>query len=57
MNNDLSFWGGQPYGKSDFLAIIGPIREKALTQRIIPSKIVVFGRLMVVRLLKILLIS
>jgi hypothetical protein len=35
MNNDLSFWGGQPYGKSDFLAIIGPIRQKALTQRII----------------------
>ncbi|KAJ5102872.1 transcriptional regulator family: Centromere protein B DNA-binding region [Penicillium argentinense] len=35
MNNDLAFWGGLPYGKSDFLAIIGPIRKKALTQRII----------------------
>jgi hypothetical protein len=35
MNNELSFWGGQPYGKSDFLAIIGPIRQKAFTQRII----------------------
>lgn len=35
MNNDLAFWGGQPYGKSDFLAIIGPIRKKALTPRII----------------------
>ncbi|KAJ5404394.1 transposase [Penicillium cosmopolitanum] len=35
MNNDLAFWSGLPYGGSDFLAIIGPIREKALTQRII----------------------
>ncbi|KAJ6110212.1 transposase [Penicillium sp. IBT 16267x] len=35
MNNDLAFWGGQPYGTSDFLAIIGPIRKKALTPRII----------------------
>jgi hypothetical protein len=35
VNNDLSFWGGQPYGKSEFLQIIGPIREKALTKRII----------------------
>jgi hypothetical protein len=35
INNELAFWGGQPYGKSDFLAIIGPIRKKAFTQRII----------------------
>jgi hypothetical protein len=31
----LSFWGGRPYGKAEFLRIIQPIREKALTQRII----------------------
>jgi hypothetical protein len=35
INNELAFWGGQPYGKSDFLAIIGPIRKKAFSQRII----------------------
>jgi hypothetical protein len=35
MNNDLSFWGGKPYGKAEFLQIIQPIREKALTKRII----------------------
>jgi hypothetical protein len=35
MNNELAFWGGQPYGKSDFLSIIGPIRKKAFTTRII----------------------
>jgi hypothetical protein len=34
-NNELSFWGGRPYGKSDFLRIIGPIREKAFNPRII----------------------
>jgi hypothetical protein len=34
-NNELSFWGGKPYGKAEFLQIIGPIREKALTKRII----------------------
>ncbi|KAI3092914.1 hypothetical protein CBS147333_10169 [Penicillium roqueforti] len=35
INNELSFWGGRPYGKSDFLRIIGPIREKAFHPRII----------------------
>lgn len=35
MNNELSFWGGQPYGKADFLSIIGPIRSKTFSQRII----------------------
>jgi hypothetical protein len=35
LNNELAFWGGQPYGKSDFLGIIGPIRKKVFTQRII----------------------
>jgi hypothetical protein len=34
-NNELSFWGGRPYGKPEFLQIIQPIREKAFTQRII----------------------
>jgi hypothetical protein len=34
-NNKLSFWGGRPYGKSDFLRIIGLIREKAFNPRII----------------------
>jgi hypothetical protein len=34
-NNDLSFWAGEPVGKSEFLRIIGPIREKAFNQRII----------------------
>jgi hypothetical protein len=35
MNNELSCWGGHPYGKSGFVRIIGPIREKAFTQRMI----------------------
>ncbi|KAJ5483813.1 transposase [Penicillium diatomitis] len=35
MNNKLAFWGGQPYGKSDFLSIIGPIRKEAFSQRVI----------------------
>lgn len=35
MNNELAFWGGEPYGKSDFLGIIGLIRKKAFSQRII----------------------
>lgn len=35
INNELAFWGGRPYGKADFLGIIGPIRQKAFTQRII----------------------
>ena len=35
VNNEISFWGGQPYGKADFLQIIGPIRSKTFSQRII----------------------
>jgi hypothetical protein len=35
MNNELSFWGGRPYGKADFLRIIQPIREKTFHSRII----------------------
>jgi hypothetical protein len=35
MNNELSFWGGQVCGKSEFLRVIGPIRSKAFNQRII----------------------
>jgi ribosomal protein S17E len=33
MNNELSFWGGQPYGKSDFLRIIAPIRARTFNPR------------------------
>ena len=35
MNNKLSFWAGKPVGKSEFLRVIGPVREKAFNQRII----------------------
>jgi hypothetical protein len=35
MNNELSFWGGKPYGKADFLRIIQPIRARTFNQRII----------------------
>jgi hypothetical protein len=35
MTNELSFWGGRPYGKSDFLRIIAPIRARTFNQRII----------------------
>lgn len=35
MNNELSFWGGRPYGKSDFLQMIAPIRQRAFSQRMI----------------------
>lgn len=35
MNNELSFWGGRPYGKSDFLRILAPIRARTFNQRII----------------------
>lgn len=35
MNNELSFWGGQPCGKPDFLRVIGPVRAKAFNPRII----------------------
>jgi hypothetical protein len=31
----LSFWGGQPYRKLEFLQIIRPIHEKALIKQII----------------------
>jgi DDE superfamily endonuclease/Tc5 transposase DNA-binding domain len=35
MNNELSFWGGKPYGKADFLRIIQPIRVRTFHPRII----------------------
>jgi hypothetical protein len=35
MNNKLSFWGGKPYGKADFLRIIQPIRARIFYPRII----------------------
>ncbi|KAK9577981.1 hypothetical protein V6Z92_010309 [Aspergillus fumigatus] len=35
MNNELSYWAGEPVGKSEFLHMIGPVREKAFNQRII----------------------
>ena len=35
INNDLSYWAGEPVGKSEFLRVIGPVREKAFNQRII----------------------
>jgi hypothetical protein len=35
INNELSFWGGRPYGKSEFLRIITPIRKKTFNPRII----------------------
>ncbi|KAF4236562.1 hypothetical protein CNMCM8980_009552 [Aspergillus fumigatiaffinis] len=35
MNNELSYWAGEPVGKSEFLRVIGPVREKAFNQRII----------------------
>ena len=58
-NNDLSFWAGEPVGKSEFLRIIGPIREKAFNQRIFAnhSKIVGSGQSKVARLWIILLTS
>ncbi|KAJ5378278.1 transcriptional regulator family: Centromere protein B DNA-binding region [Penicillium cataractarum] len=34
-NNELSFWGGRPYGKAEFLRIIQPIRERTFHPRII----------------------
>lgn len=34
-NNEISFWGGRPYGKPEFLQIIQPVRAKAFTQQII----------------------
>ncbi|KMK62518.1 transposase [Aspergillus fumigatus Z5] len=35
INNELSYWAGEPVGKSEFLRVIGPVREKAFNQRII----------------------
>jgi hypothetical protein len=35
INNELSYWAGEPVGKSEFLQVIGPVREKAFNQRII----------------------
>jgi hypothetical protein len=34
-NNNLSYWAGEPVGKSEFLRVIGQVREKAFNQRII----------------------
>lgn len=35
VNNDLSYWAGQSVGKSEFLRVIGPVRERSFNQRII----------------------
>ncbi len=35
LNNKISFWGGRPYRKPEFLQIIQPVRARAFTQRII----------------------
>ena len=35
INNDLSYWAGEPVGKSEFLRVIGPVREKTFNQRTI----------------------
>ncbi|KAK9631694.1 hypothetical protein V6Z94_010194 [Aspergillus fumigatus] len=35
INNEHAFWAGEPVGKSEFLRVIGPVREKAFNQRII----------------------
>ncbi|KAF7169957.1 hypothetical protein CNMCM5623_002481 [Aspergillus felis] len=35
MNNELSYRSGEPVGKSEFLRMIGPVREKAFNQRVI----------------------
>ncbi|KAK9646458.1 hypothetical protein HCH54_010288 [Aspergillus fumigatus] len=35
INNELSYWAGEPVGKSEFLRVIRPVREKAFNQRII----------------------
>jgi hypothetical protein len=34
-NNELFYWAGEPAGKSEFLRMIGPVREKVFNQRII----------------------
>jgi hypothetical protein len=35
VNNEHAFWAGEAVGKSEFLRVIGPVREKAFNQRII----------------------
>jgi hypothetical protein len=35
VNNELTYWAGEPAGKSEFLRMIRPVREKAFNQRII----------------------
>lgn len=53
LHNELSFWGGRPYGKAEFLQIIQPVREKAFTQRIFRKSFketVASGQLMAVEL-------
>jgi hypothetical protein len=37
INNELSYWAGEPVGKSEFLRVIRSVREKAFNQRIIPE--------------------
>jgi hypothetical protein len=35
LNNEISYWAGEPIGKAEFLRAIGPVRSKAFNQRII----------------------
>jgi hypothetical protein len=35
LNNEISYWAGEPMGKAEFLRVIGPVRSKAFNQRII----------------------
>jgi hypothetical protein len=51
MNNKLSYWAGEPVGKSEFLRVIRPVWEKAFNQWIICEafKDCVSGQSMVVR--------
>ena len=34
LNNEISYWAGEPMGKAEFLRVIGPVRSKAFNQRI-----------------------
>jgi hypothetical protein len=35
LNNEISYWAGEPMGKAEFLRVIGPVRAKAFNKRII----------------------
>jgi hypothetical protein len=35
LNNDISYWAGEPMGKAEFLRVIAPVRLKAFNRRII----------------------